>query len=113
MSQPGLILSPAANRFPQNLVHRIQSGQFVEMRDLLADNIALLNHQSSLQGTLSLPLGTVNRTRLREVLSLVSWLYCFNTYVAIRTSDELTRQMLSYSRLIIHEALHHGGSGWV
>ena len=112
MAQPGLILSPAADPIPQNLVQRIQSGQFVEMRDLLADNIALLNQLSSLQGALSLSLGTVNHTRLREVPSLVSWLYCFNTYVAVRTSDELTRQMLSYSRLIICEALRHGGSGW-
>ena len=50
---------------------------------------------------------------LKEVPSLFSWLYCFNTYVAVRTSDELTRQMLSYSRIVIHEALYYGGSGWV
>ena len=39
-------------------------------------------------------------------------MYCFAAYVAIRTPDELTRQMLAYARLIIREALRHGGSGW-
>ena len=79
---------------------------------LLADNIALMSQLSSLQGTLPLPSMTIQRTRVREVPSLVSWMYCFTAYVAIRTQDPLTRQMLAYARLIIHEALRHGGGGW-
>ena len=39
----GLTLSPAAEPFPQKLVEKLQSGQFVEMRELLADNMALAN----------------------------------------------------------------------
>ena len=62
---------------------------------------------------MSLPLSTVNYTRLRDIPSLVSWLYCFNGYVAIRTKDQLTHQMLAYSHLIIREALRHGGTGWL
>ena len=112
-SSPGMILSPACDPFPESLVRRIQSGQFVDMRDLLADNIALISQLSSLHGPGALPLSSVGHTRLREVPSLVSWLYCFIAYVAIRTLDPLTRQMLAYSRLIIREALRHGGSGWV
>lgn len=111
-SMPGLILSPACDPFPRTLVNRVQSGHFVEMRDLLADNIALVSQLSSLHGTVPLPLTTVQRTRLREVPSLVSWMYCFAAYVAIRTPDTLTRQMLAYARLIIREALRHGGGGW-
>ena len=112
-SSPGMILSPACDPFPQSLVGRIQSGQFVDMRDLLADNIALINQLSSLHGPGAMPPSTVNRTRLREIPSLISWLYCFNAYVTIRTPDPLTRHMLAYSRLIIIEALRHSGSGWV
>lgn len=108
-----MILSPAADPIPRTLVQRIQTGHFIEMRDLLADNIALLNQLSSLHGPLSLPLTTVNRTRLREVPSLISWVYCFNAYVAVRTSDPITRDMLAYSRLLIREALRHGGNGWL
>ena len=112
-AQSGLIPSPAAAPIPANLVQRIQSGQFIEMRDLLADNIALLNQLSSLQGTVPLPLAIASRTCLREVPSLASWLYCFNTYIAVRTSDPVARDMLSYSRFLIREALRHGGSGWL
>ena len=110
---PGMILSPAADPIPHGLVQSIQSGQFVEMQDFLADNIALLDQLSSLHGVVPLPPTTVNHTRLREVPSLVSWLYCFNAYVAVRTSDPSTRDMLTYSRLLIREALRHGGSGWM
>jgi len=109
----GMILSPAADPIPYNLVQRIQSGQFIEMRDLLADNIALLNQMTSLSGTTSIPFATMNRTRLREVPSLVSWIYCFNAYMAVRTTDAQTQDMLAYSRLLIREALRHGGSGWM
>ena len=112
LARPGLILSPASDPFPQPLVQRVQSGQFVEMRDLLADNIALLSQLSSLHGAGTVPITTVQRTSLREVPSLISWIYCFTAYVAIRTPDQLTRQMLAYARLIIREALRHGGAGW-
>ncbi len=104
-----MILSPAADLIPQALVHRIQNGQFIEMHDLMA---ALLNQLSALNGLLNVPSST--RTRLRDVPSLVSWLFCFSTYVAVRTSDPLTRNMLTYSRLLIREALRHGlGGGWM
>ena len=37
----GFSLSPATEPFPQKLVDKVRSGQFVEMRDMLTDNIAL------------------------------------------------------------------------
>ena len=112
-SSPGIILSPACDPFPETLVRCIQSGQFVDMQDLLAENIALVNQLSSLHGRVALPPSTVTHTRLRDVPSLVSWLYCFIAYIAICTLDPITWQMLAYSQLIISETLRHGGSGWV
>ena len=82
------------------------------MQDLLADNIALMGQLSLLHGTLPLPPTTIQRTWLREVPSLASWMYCFAAYVAIHTPDDLTRRMLAYAHLIIREALRHGSSGW-
>ena len=35
-------LSPAAEPFPMKLVEKIRSGRFVEMRELLTDNVSLL-----------------------------------------------------------------------
>ena len=103
----GRVLSPAADPIPYWLVQRIRSGEFVEMHDLLADNIALHNQLEDLHGhTTSL------NPRLREVPSLASWVYCFAAYMAVRTEDLRTRDMLAYCRLIIREAIRHGGSGW-
>ncbi len=56
-NQPGLSLSPASEPIPINLVQRVRTGQFVEMRDLMSDNIALINQLSSIQGQLPWSLG--------------------------------------------------------
>ena len=49
-NRSGLILSPAAEPFPHKLVDKVKSGQFVEMRELLADNIALVQQLENIQG---------------------------------------------------------------
>ena len=46
-TQAGLILTPAVEPVPHKLVQCIQAEQFVEMRDLLGDNIALLQQLNS------------------------------------------------------------------
>ena len=92
----GLILSSALEPIPARLVGRITSGQFIEMRDLLTDNIALHNQLEALQGTYHLTtLPNSIRPRVREVPSLISWVYCFVAYVATCTSDTQTRDMLT------------------
>ncbi len=40
--------SPAEAPIPQKIVDKIRSGQFVEMRELLADNISLLEQLHSI-----------------------------------------------------------------
>lgn len=52
------------------------------------------------------------RPRVRETPSLNSWIYCFVAYVAVRSRDPQTRDLLAYCRHIIQEALRHGGNGW-
>ena len=110
----GIILSPALEPIPHHLVYHIWTGHFLEMRKLLSNNIALHDQLESIQGRVNLAIlpSTVLHTRQREVPFLVSWIYCFVTYVAVRTSDMLARDMLAYCRLIIREALRHGGQGW-
>ena len=51
------------------------------------------------------------QARLREVPSLISWVFCFAVYMVVRTQDEATREMLSYCCLVISEALRHGMAG--
>ena len=106
----GLMLSPATEPLPRKIVDKIRAGQFVEMRELLADNIALLSHLDSIQGPLAI--GT-SRPRLREVTNLITWCYCFMGFMAVATSDKKTRDQLAYARLLIREAQRHGGQGWL
>ena len=108
----GLILSPSSDPIPHWLVSRIQVGEFIEMRDLLADNISLHNQLEDFHGHIWPSTPAHLRPRLREVPSLSSWVYCFCAYIAILTPDARTRELLAYCRLIIREALCHGGMGW-
>ena len=113
MSQGGLILSPASEVIPQKLVERIRSGRYVEMKELLADNMALLSQLESFEGPAFIHSVGANRPRLREVTSLLSWCHCFLGYVATMTSDPTTRDQLAYARLLMREAQRHGGSAWL
>ena len=83
------------------------------MRDLLADNVSLHAQLEDLHGQapfVSTPMPF--RPRLREIPSLTSWTYCFLAYAAVRSRDPQTRDLQAYCRLLIREALRHGGSGW-
>ena len=54
-----------------------------------------------------------SRPCLREVTSLPSWLYCFMANVFVLSSDLVVSDRLTYARLIIREAMRHGGRGWL
>ena len=111
LSQPGLglSLSPATSPFPQKLVDRARSGQFVDMRYLLKDNVSLIQQLDTFGGNHAIPsLPGMLRPRLREVTSLPSWIYCFLAYIAIRADDQGVWDMLAYARLMVREAQRHG-----
>ena len=112
----GMILSPALEPVPYQLVQRIRARQFVEMRDLLSDKIALHRQWEAAQGCVNVATMFMSLCpRFQEVPSLMSWVYCFLTYVLVQMVDkpiETARDMLSYCRLIIREAFRHGGKGW-
>ena len=91
---------------------RLGITEFVEMKELLSDNISLLSHLETVQGLTSLQLFGGRRPRMREVTSLPMWCFCFLGYVAPRTSDPPTRNMLAYGHLLIREANCHDGQGW-
>ena len=67
----GTILSTSLQPVSARLTRRILAGEFVEMRDLLVDNMALYDQLESLHGQLMIgSTPGVLRTRLREVPSL-------------------------------------------
>ncbi len=97
----GLILPPAEAPIPQIIV---------EMRELLADNISLLEQLHSIHAPGNISVAGPSRPRMRDV---PLWLYCFLTYTAILTTDQPTKDKLAYARLMILEASRHGHLGWL
>ena len=84
------------------------------MRDLLTDSVSLLQQLETFGGQYSVQaLPGMLKPRLWEVMTLLSGLYCFMAYVAMRVTDPGVWDMLAYARLIIREAQRHGGSGWL
>ena len=112
-SSPAFVLSKASAPIPGKLVTKVQSLQFVEMRELLPDNIALLERLATIPN-----MGTYNTsqhlTPQREVSSLLTWVCAFTTYIAIlaEARPDLVKSRLAYLRNIVREASRFGGDGW-
>ena len=85
----------------------------MDMKELLTDNIALQSQLDALHSQPAVQLPAAVRPRLREVGSPLVWIYCFLAYAALRTPDQATRNLLTYARLLMREALRHGGLGWL
>ena len=84
------------------------------MRDLLGDNVAVRRYFEDMHGVLGfqmLPMSS--RPRVREITSLHSWIGCYLTYLAVGTTDPVTRDRLTYAVLLLREAMRHGGQGWL
>ena len=109
-----MILSPSFPPVPDKLVAKIKSGTFVHLKELLGDNIALRQrleetpptHMAPWPTTLPLP-------QMRNISTPLQWVYCMLIYMAVRCPDNQTRDMLTYTRLVLHLAQKHGGSGWL
>ena len=108
----GLKLSSTFPPLPAKLVAKAQAGLYVEMKELLTDNISLQHQLDALHSQPAVQLLAAVRPRMREVGSPLVWVYCFLAYAAIRAPDQGTRDHLTYARLLLREAMHHGGMGW-
>ena len=108
------ILSEGLPPVPHKLVLRILRGEYIDMAELLRDNLEAQRRSSSQQTSSSSSDPSSSRSR-REVPDLLSWVQCFGTYVAIVTSKkpEKMRQLLAYQTLIVREARRCGGKGWL
>lgn len=107
--QGAIILSSALPPIGAKLVSKIRSKQFVAMKELLSDNMAL---QGQLDDLPAQAAPAARPHRLREIDSPLTWAFCFLAYMAVLTNDADTRDMLTYARLVIREAQYHSGPGW-
>ena len=50
-SQHGLVLSPSSPPIPQKLVDKVRESRFVDMKEFLTDNMALVSQLEAVPGT--------------------------------------------------------------
>ena len=76
--------------------------------------MALLKNVESLLPPGQLLPNSTARPKFREIKSLLTWVPCFATYIAIISEkhSQMVRPLLAYLCLIIREAQRNGGDGW-
>ena len=99
---------------PPKEVSKVQSLQYVDLKEFLPDNVALHQRLESLGSAAFLATASQARPNLCEVPNLLSWVSCFATYTAVLTEvrPDLIKSRLAYLALIVAEARKHGGDGW-
>lgn len=99
------ILSEALPVVPAKLVRRILRAEYVDMAELLKDNMEAERRKLAVESG-------AHFTR-REVPDILSWVQCFNVYMAVVISKHpnKVKEMLAYQALIVSES-RRGGRGW-
>ena len=94
------------------LAGRIRRGEFVDMTELLQDNIEAERRRGSVPDNTCA--GGVGKARRQEVPDLLSWVQCFGVYACVVASKhpEKISEKMAYQTTIIHEARRCGGAGW-
>ena len=107
------VLSETLPVVPAKLVRKILSGEYVDMAELLKDNMEAerrrhLSESDHMQGHTGHP------PSRREVPDLMSWLQCFCMYAAVVCSKhpEKARELWAYQAWMISEFRRCGGRGW-
>ena len=98
---------------PAKVVEKILSGQFVDMAELLRDNLEVEWRRNTMESTTAGPVPTARPVR-REVPDLLSWVQCFGMFASVMASKfpEKVTQLLAYQTITIREARRCGGGGW-
>ena len=81
----------------------------MEMRELLPDNMALIQHleETSLPGH-----PPANSSCLRDLSDPISWADCFTAFVTAKVNNTETRKLMAYGKIIISLVQEHGSLGW-
>ncbi len=103
------VLSEALPVVPAKLAHHIRKGEYVEMAELLKDNVEAERRRLAAGES-----GTARVSR-REVPDFESWLQCFSSYAAIVATQypHKARELWAYQALMIAEHRKCGGRGWL
>ncbi len=108
------ILGEALPVVPAKLVKRILKGDYVDMAELLKDNMEVERRRAQVEGDGSQG-QLMHRGNRREIPDMLSWLQCFSLYAAVVGSryPEKSQDLLAYQALMIGEHRRCGGRGWL
>ena len=103
-------LSEGLPPIPVKLVAKIQSGDFVDMADLLRDNIEAACRQNEEEAPWYMSESMKPR---REVPDFLSWVQCFGVFASIVAAKhpERFKALMAYQTLMVREARRYGGLG--
>ena len=106
--QQALLLFFALPPIPAQVVGRIKLGPFVEMRELLPDNVALLQRlqETSIPGHPQ----PANPSCLRDIHDPVLWAACFKAFLAAKTEFPGTQELMAYGKILI--SWHRSMEAW-
>ena len=105
-----LLLSSALPPVPSKSLEKIQNGTYLDFKELLPDNISLLQNAQDLGGSSA---ASMANSKLREVPDPLSWVTCFLTFMAAKVDHQECRDLAAYAQIVIHLARKHGGKGWL
>ena len=85
------------------LVAKIQRGEYVDLAELLKDNIEAERRRTPQEG---LQGGQIGRSSWKEVPDILSWLQCFDTYACVfcKAFPEKRKELWAYQTFLIRES---------
>lgn len=104
-------LSDALPVVPSKLVKRIVRGEYIDMAEMLSDNMELERRRALAESEGG---AIVKQSGRREIPDVLSWLHCFSLYAAVLCSKHPSKakELWAYQALMISETRRCGGRGW-
>ena len=114
----GLSLSHGFPLIPPKLVGNILKWEYVDISELLPDNLELARRTAEAQRSLATSCSSKapkKRELTKDLKGLAAWSVCFSTYIAIISKEhpEKFQELLAYHATILIEALRFGCKGWL
>ena len=111
------ILGPGRPPVPARLVAQILAYKFVEMSDLIPENLEAPTTEVPtfiIEGRSIVPTTTTSSRKKNEIGDVLTWVECFNSYIAVISASrpERARDLLAYMALIIRIAKQFPGRCW-
>ena len=108
------VVGPGYSPIPEKLVTKIRTGQFIDLADLLAENLKgrETEPQTYLDGRL---LVTSSKNRIQEITDIVTWIEAFTVYLWILCSAHPSRwqDMTQCKLLILKTSRQFPGKAWL